>query len=109
MLLDACRVPPAPRRVGVAERAVVVPDRSDIIRIGLEEELRRVVDAARSLATVRAVGRFTRLVDRTLDIERLFTLIAPEIVASHASPSPAPVVIRAPSYPMAHRTARIAR
>ena len=108
MLLDTCWVPAAPRWMGVAERAVVVPNRADIVGIGLEEELRRGVDAARRLATIRAVRRFTRLVDRTLDIKRLLTLITPEIVASHACPSPAPVVVRVPSYPMTRRPARIA-
>ena len=61
MLLNARRVPPAPRRMCVSERAVVVPDRADIVGVGLEEELRRGVNAARSRATVRAVRRFTRL------------------------------------------------
>ena len=109
MLLDTRRMPPAPRRVSVAERAVVVPDRADIVGIGLEEEFRRVIDAARRRATIRTVGWLPRLVDRPFDIKGLLALVAPEIVASHAYPSPAPVVVRIPSYPMTHRPARVAR
>jgi hypothetical protein len=99
MLLDARRVPPAPRRVSVAERAVVVPDRSDIIGVGLEEEFGRVVDAARSRATVWTVGRLPRLLDGTFNIKCLLALVAPEIVSSHPRSSPASVVVRTPSYP----------
>ena len=83
----------------MAERAVVVPDRSDSIGVGLEEEFGRVVDAARSRATIRAVGWLPRLVDRTFDIKSLLALVAPEIVSSHPRSSSASVVVRTPSYP----------
>ncbi len=87
MLFNPRRMKPTTRRVGVAETTVVVPDRANVVRIGLEEELRRGVDAAGGLATKWTIGRLSSLMDRTLDIKRLLALVAPEIVSSHPSTS----------------------
>jgi hypothetical protein len=89
--------------MGMAECAVVVPDRSDIVWIGFEKELRRGVHSARRLTAVWTVGRLTGFVDWSLDIEGLFAAIASIIVTSHPSPPGSACPGQLPSYPILDR------
>jgi hypothetical protein len=87
MLFYPRRVKPASWRMRVTEPSMVVPDWTNIVRVSLEQQLRRGVDAPRRYATERATGRLTGLMHRTLDIKCLPALITPEIVSPHAHPS----------------------
>ena len=56
-------------RVGVAEGAVVVPDRAIVEWVGFEEKLRRGDDARRRFAAKGAGSRFAGLLHRQFNIE----------------------------------------
>ncbi len=85
VVVDAARVATTARRVRVPNRAVVVPDWADIVRVGLEQELRRGQHPSCRLFAKRAWVRVTGLFQWPFDVEIRLTRITPILIPPHRS------------------------
>jgi hypothetical protein len=77
-------VPPAPRGMRMTVARVVVPDRGDVARVGLEEEFWHRVDAAAWLVADGAVCGGVRVGHRALEFKPGFAFRAGIIVLRHS-------------------------